>query len=203
MKSAPPSTAVGIDLGSATTTVMVRRNGDRSAANIVDPVPDQLTAGGTYSAALVVPASWDDDQRAEHIEAAARVGFDRVWLVPEPEAAARYYTEIEQRELAPGTPLIVYSLGAESCNVGIVTTDGDEYEIHAAADADDVGGRRFDELLLEYLADWHRSTSPAFWLRIDAFGPNSERAAMLDQVRAARERLSATPTATIDTPVAN
>lgn len=200
MQSAPPSTAVGIDLGSATTTVMVRRSGDRSAANIVDPVPDQLTAGGTFSAALVVPASWDDDQRADHIEAAARAGFDRIWLVPEPEAAARYYTEIEERELDPDTPLIVYNLGAESCNVGIVSVNGDEYEIHAAADADDVGGRRFDEILLEYLADWHRSTSPAFWLRIDAFGPNSERTALLDQIRVARERLTTSPTATIDIP---
>ncbi|GAB3220767.1 hypothetical protein GCM10027447_05520 [Glycomyces halotolerans] len=197
MQTVSGSAAVGIDLGTTTATVMVRRGDDRPHLRLVDAGTDHIETDGTAPTALVVPASWDAARRQAHLEAAAHAGFAQAELVPEPEAAARYYTEVAGRELEPGTWLVVYSLGAASCNVGIVGRDGDRFTVHAAADTDAVGGRRFDRALLDHLSAKQRATDRGFWNRVDDPDEVVLRTRVLDLVRRAREQLTDRPAATV------
>ncbi|WP_100449191.1 Hsp70 family protein [Glycomyces xiaoerkulensis] len=195
MHPSRPPAAVGIDLGSSTTTVMVCRGEERPRAQRVDPGSDELP---TAPAALVMPASWDEPRRRARAAEADRAGFGHAEPIAEPEAAARYYTGVVGREPAPGTPLVVYSLGASSCNVSVVTAEDDRFTVLAADHLDDVGGRRFDELLGAYLAGRHRPDHPEFASRIDGTGDPADRAELLDRIRAAREKLSDWATVTVD-----
>ncbi|WP_168801719.1 Hsp70 family protein [Glycomyces buryatensis] len=157
--------------------------------------PDELA-----SVALAVPATWDSTRRRAHAEAAANAGFEGVVLVSEPEAAARFFAEMRDCEPDPGTPLLVYGLGAGSCNVGVVRREGDQYHVVAAGSDDGVGGREFDRLLLDYLASRYRTDNPEFWKREADPAETTLRETLLEEVRRAREHLTDHPTATVSLP---
>jgi actin-like ATPase involved in cell morphogenesis len=206
----PPGTVgVGVDLGSSATTVSTRRCDDRPETRHYDRErgegpDDRLTeairsAGqGSASVALTVPAAWKSTRRRAHAEAAANAGFDVAVLVSEPEAAARYLAEAEGAQ--PEGPLIVCGLGAASCNVGVVRREGVRYSVEAAKSADDLGGRAFDQLLLEHLASRHRAVEPEFWKRVADPGETALRATMLAEVKRAREHLTDHPSAGVRFP---
>jgi molecular chaperone DnaK (HSP70) len=191
MQPAARAAAVGVDLGSSTTTVSTRRSDHRDT-----PVgEDEPTL-----VALAVPATWTSTRRRAHAEAAANAGFEPAFLVSEPEAAARQYAEVQGREPDPGAPLVMLNLGAGSCHVGVVRGEGDCFTVAAAASADDIGGREFDRLLLEHLAARHRQADPEFWARAGDPAETLLREGLLDEVRRAREHLTDHPSATVALP---
>ncbi|GAB3658159.1 Hsp70 family protein [Glycomyces tarimensis] len=224
MHSVSRTVGIGVDLGSSATTVSTRRSDDRPETRHFDRTATKRPADddgdfasvdalaeaiggvrgerpdGLAAVALAIPATWNSTRRRAHAEAAANAGFDGAVLVPEPEAAARYLAEVRGRELEPGTSLVVYSLGADSCNVGIVRRDGDRYTVEAAKCADGVGGREFDRLLLDHLESRHRATDPAFWNRARDPAETALRASLLEEVRRAREHLTDHPTVAISLP---
>ena len=209
MHSVPGTVGVGVDLGSSATTVSTRRCDDRPETRHYahHDGPDAVLAeairaagSGAASVALTVPAAWRSTRRLAHAEAAANAGFDVAVLVPEPEAAARYLAEAEGAPPVPGGPLIVCGLGAASCNIGVVRREGDRYRVEAAKSDDDLGGRAFDRLLVDHLASRHRVADPNFWRRAADPAETALRAALLAEVRRAREHLTAHPAAAIRLP---
>ncbi|WP_162181746.1 Hsp70 family protein [Glycomyces tenuis] len=157
-------------------------------------------ADGPVLVGLAVPATWNSTRRRAHAEAAANAGFDASFLVLEPEAAARQFAEVQDRRSDPGAPLVVCNLGAASCHVAVVRREGERYKVEAAKSADDIGGRAFDQLLLDHLADRFRQSGAEYWARVQNPGETALRAEVLEEVRRARERLSEQPATTVDPP---
>lgn len=211
MQPSPRAVAVGVDLGSSTTTVSTRR-GDRraepgeagagttrfEASRAGGATRPYLPADASVLVALAVPATWSSTRRRAHVEAAANAGFDASFLVSEPEAAARQYAENQGREA--DSPLVVCNIGAGSCHVGVVRCESGLYTVEAARSADDIGGREFDRLLLEHLAGRHRQTDPEFWARAGDPAETALRAEALEEVRRAREYLTDHPSVTVSLP---
>lgn len=206
MQPSTRAVAVGVDLGSATTTVSTRREGGSEP-----DVRQSATAGpdrtgpppGDEQPALIglaVPATWSPTRRRAHAEAAANAGFDASFLVSEPEAAARHFAAVQGHRLDPGAPLVVCNLGAGSCHVAVVRREGERYQIEAATTADDIGGRAFDRLLLDHLCERLRRTDAEYLARVQNPGETALCAGALDAVRRARERLSEHPSAAVALP---
>ncbi|MCD0443215.1 Hsp70 family protein [Glycomyces sp. A-F 0318] len=213
MLPSPRSVAVGVDLGSATTTVSTRREGEppqtRDVRQSATPVAGESETTRTAApedadesvvVGLAVPATWNPTRRRAHAEAAANAGFDAAFVVPEPEAAARQFAEAEGRPLAPGASLVVCNVGAASCHVAVVRRDGDRYEVEAAKSTDDIGGRAFDQLLLDHLAGRPHPADDEYWARLRNPGETALRTGALEEVRRAREHLSEHPSATVVPP---
>ncbi|MCH7229737.1 Hsp70 family protein [Glycomyces sp. L485] len=201
MEPSPHTPAVGIDLGSSTTTVSIRHGDEHPETRVFDHLSDhQPIDHGDAVNAATVPASWNTRQRASRIEAATSAGFDNAFLVPEPEAAARHLAATRGDELAPGKSLVVYNLGASSCEIGIVSLRGDQYVVEGAAGTERVCGREFDLLLLDYLAIRHRHAHPEFWQWIEDPDEAALRAKLLDEIRLARERLTDAESADVPLP---
>ncbi|HEU5127549.1 MAG TPA: Hsp70 family protein [Glycomyces sp.] len=212
----PRATAVGIDLGSANTDVSIRGRGERSSSRVLDGVPaDAETSAGGFAAvfgrvrafrdefppgptatALAVPASWERDRAQEAADAAEAAGLGRPSFVPAPEAAV-VYVEARGHELEPGAALVVYALGADACEVGVVRRDEDGHTVLAGRSLGGVGGDEFDDLVLAYLSGRHRDADPGFWDRVADPAEEALRPAMLAEIRRARERLSDRPSADI------
>ncbi len=205
----PRATAVGIDLGSANTDVSIRGRGERSSSRVLDGVPaDAETSAGDFAAvfgrvrafrdefpagptetALAVPASWERDRAQEAADAAEAAGLGRPSFVPAPEAAV-VYVEARGHELEPGAALVVYALGADACEIGVVRRDEEGHTVLAGQSLGGVGGDEFDDLVLAYLSGRHRDADPGFWDRVADPDEEALRPAMLAEIRRARERLS-------------
>lgn len=120
----------------------------------------------------------------------------------DPGAAADRYIEAGGGALDTGAALVVYWLGAEAFHVAVLREAGDRWLVASELKAE-IGGRDFDELLLAYESGRHRDADPEFWDRIDdPVGAEDEglRAALLEEVRVARERLSEVTEAVIAIP---
>jgi actin-like ATPase involved in cell morphogenesis len=199
--------AVGVDLGSATTTVSTRRVGAEAPRDVhqrptapENPLPQVIPEDAPALIGLAVPATWSTTRRRAHAEAAANAGFEAAFLVSEPEAAARHFAAVQGRRLEAGAPLVVCNLGAASCHVAVVRREGERYQIEAARTADDIGGRAFDQLLLDHLTERLRRSDPEYLARVQNPGETALRVGILEEVRRARERLSDHPSATVGLP---
>ena len=203
--------AVGVELGTSTTTVSIfqadeaprvrRIEGSATLESILDDIYDLRAP--TAPVAFAVPVAWDAARRRDLASAAERAGLGDVAIRSRPEAAAAYYTEVLGRDLDPGGALLVYDLGSSSCEVAVVGREGDRFTVLASGTTGEVGGREFDQLVLAYLSGRHRDTDPEFWDRVDE--PNdieaaALRASMVDEVKSARERLSEAASALIALP---
>ncbi|MEU5875579.1 Hsp70 family protein [Glycomyces sp. NPDC047369] len=205
MPLTPGAAAVGVDLGSSTTTVSIRRiaeSGTRDVRHSPTRAETTWSAPGDESSLVVlaVPATWSATRRRAHAEAATGAGFAPSFLVSEPEAAARHYAEVQGSLLDPAAQLLVYSLGDATCHVALVRRDGDRYTVAAAKSADGAGCRAFDRRLLDHLASRLRHSDPKYWSRLQIPGESAFRDEVLDEVRTAREHLSSHPSATVVLP---
>src|SRR5690625_3247506 len=134
----PRAVAAGVDPGTTHVTVSIRGRGERSNTRTLDGVradANALTAvfarvhallaettEGRPPVAVIAPASWERDRLDEVADAAEAAGLARPSLIPAAVAAARY-VEARGHSLEPGTALVVYGLGARSCEVGVVRRD--------------------------------------------------------------------------------
>ncbi|WP_460539950.1 Hsp70 family protein [Glycomyces halotolerans] len=111
----------------------------------------------------------------------------------DPEAAGARYAEAGGSSLPPGAALVVYRLGAGSCDITVIRSEGGRHVVAAAGGTDAVGGLEFDELLLAYLSGRHRDADPEFWRRVDRPADLTDvelRAASLHEIKRVREYLS-------------
>jgi actin-like ATPase involved in cell morphogenesis len=153
-------------------------------------------AGVPRSVTITVPAGWGPARRHIVGDAAVAAGAVSPVLLPEPVAAARYFTEVLGHELAPGQAVVVFDLGAGTFDASAVARTGTGYEVLAVDGSDRIGGHYLDQTLVEYLGgrfagseeradQWSRLLDP------DAGAEQlRQRFALYDEVREAKERLS-------------
>jgi hypothetical protein len=156
---------------------------------------------GDMPAALTLthPAQWGVSRRLLLIEAAQAAGLPQPRLVPEPVAAATYFTEVLGQRLAPGTGVVVYDFGAGTFDASVVGRGGTGLEVLAVDGIDDLGGLDLDALVVQY-ARSHVSTD---WTRLDSpQTPEDRRNRRLlwEEARLAKEMLSRSESVTLQVP---
>jgi molecular chaperone DnaK len=143
---------------------------------------------------LTCPATWGAYRRQLMTDAAATARLTDVGLLPEPVAAAAYYTSRER--LDPGDLIAVYDLGGGTFDVTVVRKTADGFEIHGQAGGDEtIGGTDFDQVVMNHVA----TTTGIRWSVFDVGDPAV--LAGLAQLRAhaidAKEALSTDDEATV------
>jgi len=141
------------------------------AARVAGPVRDVV---------LTHPASWGSGRRAVLLDAARRPGLDTVELVTEPLAAATFFTAMHGTRLPVGSYLLVYDLGAGTCDVTLLRRRPDGFEQVASDGLNDLGGLDVDAAIVGFL----EATYGALWT------DPATRLRLWDDVRSAKEMLS-------------
>ncbi len=161
------------------------------------------TCGALPPATLTCPAAWGTARRTVLREAAARAGWRGVRLVDEPVAAARYFTSVLARPVAPGAALAVFDLGGGTLDVAVVRRDPNGFTALGSGGLEDLGGLDFDAALVEHLGERITDADPRLWASLrNPTGPAERRNHRLfwEDVRAAKEMLSRSSTAPVAVP---
>ena len=137
-------------------------------------------AGPVRDLALTHPANWGQGRRAVLVDAARQLGFTNVELVGEPTAAATYFAHTRGASLPVGACVLVYDLGAGTCDVTLLRRQPQGFEPVASDGLNDVGGLDVDAAVIGFLQATYGElwTSPA------------TRRQLWDDVRSAKEMLS-------------
>ncbi|WP_026421888.1 Hsp70 family protein [Actinokineospora inagensis] len=112
---------------------------------------------------LTVPAAWEVDEQRLVVKAAELAGFDldRLWLVPEPVAAATDFLDTERLPLTA----LVYDLGGGTFDCALARTDGNGSFSTAGIPGylPKLGGRDFDREILERIrAEFPEQSKPLY-----------------------------------------
>ncbi|THV26041.1 Hsp70 family protein [Glycomyces paridis] len=150
------------------------------------------TLGSLGPVTVTVPAAWGPTRRHVIADAASAAGLGRVDLVAEPVAAASYFVQTLGTNVPPGGGVVVYDLGGGTFDATVLRQGPNGFDVIAVDGADDLGGLDFDQALAEHLASsvqpdderWQRLTAPTDTADL------RHRAAFMDEVRQAKERLS-------------
>lgn len=102
-------------------------------------------------AVVTVPAYFNDAQRQATKDAGRIAGLDIVALPNEPTAAALYYAWASKLEKGR---ILVYDLGGGTFDASIVEVEGRRAEVIATGGIRKLGGHFFDQLILNYVADY-------------------------------------------------
>jgi actin-like ATPase involved in cell morphogenesis len=177
----------------------------------------RVTGGGAPAVALAHPAGWGPVRRLVLADAAQAAGLGEVTFVPEPVAAAHYFTDVLRHQLPAGGALVVYDFGAGTFDASVVRRvdagaarpADDDLRVVAVDGLDDVGGLDVDAAVV----DWLRSAGSAaatsatansatansaadgasVWARLtnpDTSGDARERRLLWEDVRTGKEVLS-------------
>ncbi|WP_432993302.1 Hsp70 family protein [Dactylosporangium sp. CA-233914] len=155
---------------------------------------------------LTHPAAWSADRQAVLRAAAGHAGLPEPSLVSEPEAAAAQLIA-SGAAVADGDPLVVYDLGAGTCDVTAVlrtgSGSGQAFQQLAKAGLDDVGGLDLDEVVLKRVGRSVGDRYPDEWARLtEPEGMDRWSARLLwDDCRGAKERLSTERVARVQVPL--
>src|SRR5690349_9842290 len=99
---------------------------------------------------LTHPASWTRVRLDVLADAAARAGLGTVQFVPEPVAAAAYFSAVVDRDWPPGRSVVVYDLGAGTFDVSVVRAAADGFAVVASDELPDLGGIDLDAVVVRY-----------------------------------------------------
>ncbi|GAB3847562.1 Hsp70 family protein [Dactylosporangium cerinum] len=135
-------------------------------------------AGPVGTVTLTHPADWGSGRRALLVEAARLAGFTDVDLVPEPVAAATYLAATQ--EVPSGSCVVVYDLGAGTCDVTLLRRDRSGFTPVASGGLNDLGGLDVDAAVVGFL----QATYGTLWT------DPATRRQLWDDVRTAKEMLS-------------
>jgi actin-like ATPase involved in cell morphogenesis len=175
---------------------VLRRAGDE-AARVAGQMPARTV--------LTYPAHWANSRKGVLADAAGRAGLPAVTLIPEPIAAAMYFTTILGRHVAPGMALVVYDFGGGTFDTSVLRRRPDYgWEVLVSDGLNDVGGVDLDAAIIAHLERnlgahdaemWHRLTEPA--------DDNARRRHRMlwEEVRAAKEQLSRSSSAGVHVPL--
>ncbi len=146
---------------------------------------------------LTHPAQWGPVRRNVLLSAARQAGMGtNLVLIPEPVAAAAHFASFAGRGLAPGQALAVYDLGAGTFDVAVVAATQTGFVVLAEAGLPDLGGLDVDQALQEHVGRQAGLRDAARWqrlLRPDSTGDRRAQRALREDVKAAKESLSAHP----------
>ncbi|MGY0237053.1 Hsp70 family protein [Longispora urticae] len=163
------------------------------------------TAGGPPAELVMTcPVTWGPVRRDVLTRAAARAGLPRPTLVPEPVAAAAYYTSVLGQEVLGGRSVVVYDLGGGTFDVCVVRRENTGFHALAYRGIDDFGGMDLDALVVAQLAQAVAPGAPEAWQRLSRPADAADRRhfrALWDDARTAKEALSRQSQATVFVPV--
>ena len=141
---------------------------------------------------LTCPAGWGATRRGVLLEAANRAELTNVSLIPEPFAAAAYFSRAVRQPVAPGQALVVYDFGAGTFDVSVIERQADGgWRVIANEGLDDVGGLDLDDAIVEQVRRRLAPTDPARWQQlVDTSTVEGRRGAGCCATRPARPRSS-------------
>ncbi|WP_173082990.1 Hsp70 family protein [Phytohabitans rumicis] len=176
---------------------LLRRVGDE-AARVAGALPGRLV--------LTHPAHWAASRRAVLTEAAEVAGLPAPAMVPEPVAAAAYFSTTLGRTVPPEKLLIVYDLGGGTFDTSVLRQrPGGGWEVLASAGLDDVGGLDLDAALVGQLRGSVGGADPDRWRHLVEPGGDevAQRRSLTfwQDVRAAKEQLSRSSSALVRVPL--
>jgi beta-lactam-binding protein with PASTA domain len=163
----------------------------------------RVTGGIVPRTAVAYPAVWGPVRRSALADAARAAGFGEVILVPEPTAAADYFTAVLNREVPVGRALVVYDLGAGTFDASAVVRRNSGFEVVAVDGLHDVGGLDLDAALVKWLQEGYGEKHPEGWARLtNPTGADGQRDRRMlwEDVRIAKEMLSRAPAVQIRLP---
>lgn len=148
---------------------------------------------------LTHPEAWSEEEINILLEAASGLGLsaDKIKTISEPQAAAQYYSDAEA--LKPGEKIAVFDFGGGTLDVAVLEANQDgSFAVVAARGDQNLGGKTFDALIRRWVDDQleEQDAELAAYLRSSA--PISERHALEDSIRRAKELLSDASSATIN-----
>ncbi|WP_053084635.1 PQQ-binding-like beta-propeller repeat protein [Streptomyces viridochromogenes] len=110
---------------------------------------------------LTHPARWGSDELDLLAQAAVQAGMPAPQFLPEPVAAAIYYTT---PDLPVGAYVAVYDLGGGTFDTAVLRRTGTGYELVGAPGGDPhLGGEDFDEALLDMVGQHAQAIDPVPW----------------------------------------
>ncbi|MFG1921844.1 Hsp70 family protein [Cryptosporangium sp. NPDC048952] len=144
---------------------------------------------------LTHPAVWARSRRRVLVDAAARAGWRKVRLIPEPLSAAAAFVADHPDCLPAGSTALVYDLGAGTFDATVVRAEArGGYSVLASDGLADAGGLDVDHAIVTYLAAVFSRYSEQ-WTQLEYPESSAERRArwlFLDDVRTAKELLATT-----------
>ncbi|MEV0136570.1 Hsp70 family protein [Dactylosporangium sp. NPDC050688] len=178
-------------------------------ATVLRRVRDEWTrtVGDVASEVTVTfPASWGATRRLAVADAAAAAGLGRVRLVPEPVAAAAYFTQVLGKDVPVGSVVVVHDFGAGTFDASVVARTRDGFEVLAVDGRDDIGGIDLDNAIVAHIGAICEAQSPQEWQRLMSPQTIEDRRArrlLFDDARVAKERLSRQPASDLTVPLLN
>lgn len=149
---------------------------------------------------LTHPEAWTEAEIKVLLDAAAKLGLKATSIrtVSEPQAAAHYYSA--SQPLEPGDKIAVFDFGGGTLDVAVLEAQQDgSFNIVAARGDNSLGGKSFDALIRRWVDAQLEDDYPDE-LEYLRRAPLSQRHAVEDSIRRAKELLSEAPSATITIP---
>jgi len=175
---------------------VLRRAGDE-AARVAGQMPARTV--------LTYPAHWANSRKGVLADAAGRAGLPAVTLIPEPIAAAMYFTTILGRHVAPGMALVVYDFGGGTFDTSVLRRRPDYgWEVLVSDGLNDVGGVDLDAAIIAHLERNLGAHDPEMWHRLtEPTDDNARRRHRMlwEEVRSAKEQLSRSSSAGVHVPL--
>src|SRR5205085_12623150 len=125
-------------------------------------------------------------------------------LVPEPVAAAAYFTQVLGREVPIGSVVVVHDFGAGTFDASVVARTASGFEVLAVDGRDDIGGIDVDNAIVAHIGTIAAEQDAALWARLLHPATVEDRRArrmLWDDARVAKERLSRQPSADLTVPL--
>lgn len=158
-------------------------------------------------AVVTYPANWGLHRRAVLTDALGRAGWPAgTELVPEPVAAARYFTDVLRRPVPAGSALAVFDFGGGTLDIAVVRNVGagrPEFEVAASGGANDLGGLDLDSALVDHLGKQLAGAEPEAWKALTdpvTLAQWRARRQFWEDVRGAKEMLSRSAVAPVPVP---
>lgn len=154
---------------------------------------NRVAGGALGGLTLTHPAAWASTRRGLLTEAARRAGLPSPRLVPEPVAAASYFTEVLRHAIPAGSAVVVYDFGAGTFDASAVIRGAAGFETAVVDGLDDVGGLDVDAAVVEHLGTWYTGHDPVGWQRLTKPASAADRQARQEfwaDARTCKEQLS-------------
>jgi molecular chaperone DnaK (HSP70) len=164
----------------------------------------RMMGGEPGSVVLTHPAAWGGRRRAVLLDAARRAGLEGPALLAEPVAAASYFVDVTEVDVAAGSCVVVYDFGAGTFDASVLRRTVDGWELLASDGLPDAGGLDVDAAIVAYISATYTSSRPEEVRRLvspESAGDRRANRLLWDDVRTAKEVLSRTSSTYVHVPL--
>jgi len=150
----------------------------------------EVRAGETITHAVItVPAYFRDGERKATIAAGAAAGLEVLQVINEPTAAAVAYA-VQRSEIHQN--MLVYDLGGGTFDITLLGLSAEGVQVKISDGDHQLGGKDWDERVIEYLADQFRNE-----FGVDPLEDSDSLADLLVLAEDAKKRLTSMTSATL------